>query len=74
MNAKETQNILERHFNDCLKYWMKQANMTERKAFEMALFDIRNIKHNPFSPYGEELDTETKLKFIHYREMDLGRN
>ena len=30
------------------------------------------MRHDPFSPCGDELDPETHANFIKYREMDLG--
>ena len=75
LTAKETQNILEKHFNNCYRYWLQQNNEYKniRDAFSLALEDIKAMKRDPFSPCGEELDPDTKQKFIRYREMDLGR-
>ena len=72
LNERETQLVLERFFNDCLKFWTREG-CDERNAFEKALDDVRVIKTDPFSPLGHVIDLETKEKFIHYREMDLGK-
>lgn len=72
LSKKETELTLEHFFNDCLNFWKRQGH-DERKAFECALEDVRNIQTDPFSPCGDKLDEETQLKFIHYREMDLGK-
>lgn len=72
LNEKETQIILEKFFNECLRYWRMQ-NKDEREAFEYAIRDIKRLKYNPYVPCGEEIDIVTKAKFIRYREMDLGK-
>ena len=75
LSARETQVVLEKHFNGCYKYWISQDYIDgERDAFKRALDDIRYMKYDPFSPCGEELDPETKKKVIHYRERDVGVN
>ena len=74
LSARETQNVLERHFNNCYKYWLRQGNgyKNRHEAFKLALEDIKCMRHEPFSPCGDELDPETHVNFIKYREMDLG--
>lgn len=72
LTVKETELAMERFFNDSLNFW-KRIGFDERQAFEAALEDTKKITTNPFSPRGDKLDEETKIKFIHYREMDLGR-
>ena len=72
LTAKETELAMERFFNDCVNFWNRILH-DERKAFEAALEDTKKITTNPFSPRGDKLDPETKLNFIKYREMDLGR-
>lgn len=73
LNSKETYVVLEKFFNDCLRFWRGHHGFDERKAFEFALDDVKGLRHDPFVPCGKELDVETKEKFIKYREMDLGR-
>lgn len=74
ISARETQEILERFFDDCLRFWMHQGSDHghKQKAFKLALEDVKSIHRNPFVPCGDELDAETKANFIMYREMDLG--
>lgn len=72
LDKNKTQLVMEHFFNDCLKYYHKQG-LDERKAFETALNDTRTITTDPFSPCGDKLDDDTRIKFIHYREMDLGK-
>lgn len=67
----KTEIILEKFFSECFRYWSMQGK-DEREAFQYALNDIRRIKHDPYVPSGEEIDIETKEKFVRYREMDLG--
>ena len=72
LTAKETEKVMEKFFNSSLSFW-RQIEVDERQAFENALYDTKNIKTDPFVPCGKKLDEEAKQKFIHYREMDLGR-
>ena len=72
LTVKETELAMERFFNDSLNFW-KRIGFDERQAFEAALEDTKKITTNPFSPRGDKLDQETKINFIKYREMDLGR-
>ena len=71
LNQHDTQIAMERFFKDCQIFWRRTTN-DEREVFEKALNDTRRITTDPFSPYGDKLDVETKEKFIKYREMDLG--
>ena len=71
LNAQQTQLALENFFRDCQNFWRRTIN-DEREVFEKALNDTRRITTDPFSPCGDKLDIETKVKFIKYREMDLG--
>ena len=72
LDKRETKIVLERFFNDCLKFWTRQG-CDEREAFEKSLADIKAIKNDPFYPRGRVLNEEAKLNFIRYREMDLGK-
>ena len=72
LNEKETQRALETFFNDCIKFW-KNIGFDERTAFEAALNDTKKLTTDPFMPKGKLLHEETRIKFIHYREMDLRR-
>lgn len=71
LSKRETELVMEQFFNDCLNFW-KREGYDSRNAFEKALNDVRSLERDPFSPCGDKLDEEAKLKFIHYREMDLG--
>lgn len=72
LTTQKTQLVMEQFFNDCLKFWYKKG-YDERKAFEMALNDTKNITTDPYSPFGDKLHEETRIKFIQYREIDLGK-
>ena len=72
LTAVETQLVLEKFFGECFRYW-KMQGYEERSAFEHALADVKHIKRDPYSPVGKQIDLSVKEKFIHYREMDLGR-
>ena len=72
LDKRETEIVLERFFNDCLKFWTRQG-YDEREAFEKSLADIKAIKNDPFYPRGRVINEEAKFDFIRYREMDLGK-
>lgn len=72
LNEKETEAILDKFFGECFRYWKMQGN-EERVAFEYALDDVKRVTSNPYVPTRMPIDLGAKAKFIHYREMDLGR-
>ena len=73
LNAQETQLVMEKHFRACFNFWKKSGYCKdEREAFANAIDDVRNMKRNPLTMQGEELDIETRDKFVRYREKDLG--
>ena len=71
LNQHDTQLVMENFFRECQNFWRKTVN-DEREVFEKALRDVRSITTDPNSPCGEKLDEETRIKFIKYREQDLG--
>ena len=71
LNERETQIILEQFFEDCKRHWRCEG-YDERNAFEFAISDVEVLERDLFSPLGNELDQETKEKFIKYRQQDLG--
>lgn len=73
LNAKQTQLILEKHLKACYDFWIRSGCKDERDAFANAVDDIRNLKRDPFSPCGEEIDIETRDAFVKYREQDMGK-
>ena len=73
LNKEQTQLIMEKHFKACYDYWKRSGYCKdEREAFANAVDDIRNMKRDPFSPCGEEIDIETRDAFVRYREQDMG--
>lgn len=72
LNAHQTQLIMERHFKSCYNFWLRTVH-NEREAYINAIEDVRNMKHDPFSPCGEEIDIETRDAFVRYREQDMGK-
>lgn len=72
LTEKETEVVLEKFFNECFRYW-KMQGCDDRVSFESALDDVKRVKSNPYVPTREPIDLGVKAKFVHYREMDLGR-
>ena len=71
LNERETILALEEAMRGNMKFWEHQG-YDEREAFIKALEEIKDMTTDPSSPFGEKLDVETKKKFIHYRNLDLG--
>ena len=63
IGEKETINLLDAFFEDCLKFWVKEGKDYE-VAFELAVNEVSQATHNPFSPAGDFLDEDTKQKYI----------
>lgn len=72
LTVKETELVIDKFFNECLRYWKMQLN-DERKAYEYAIDDIERMKHDPYVPKGDLIDVPTKEAYVKYRKMDLGR-
>ena len=71
LNQHDTQLIMENFFRECQNFWRRTVN-DEREVFEKALRDVSTLTTDPNSPCGEQLDEETRVKFIKYRKQDLG--
>lgn len=85
INAKETQIILEKFFNECRAFWLrdiKNEGIDEREAFRRAfewdMVEIYNFNkgclHDMYSPSGDELDYDTIIEFFKARCHDLYGN
>lgn len=70
--SKERQmEILERFFNECLRYWertLKVDSDTDKQAYINAIEDIPH--YNPYSMQGKQFDEEVRSQFRKYRLMD----
>lgn len=71
LNERETILALEEAMRGNVRFWERQG-YDEREAFIKTLEEIKDMTTDPSSPFGEKLDVETKKKFIHYRNLDLG--
>ena len=72
LSEKETQEVLEKFFNDCMGFWKRQGHEI-KEAFAFAIEDVERLTTDPFVPCGKKLDEKAKADFIRYRKMDLGR-
>lgn len=71
MTKEETMALLEKFFNECLRYWEQTLNVdsdASNKAYLNAIADIP--KTNPYKPTGEELNSEWAEEFKRYKLMD----
>lgn len=78
--AEETNEILNRFYEDCVKFWGKEINErgyeTDFTVEVLAVKDIEAISTNPFSPQGDALDVETHKQWISkkYAELNVKPN
>lgn len=71
MTREEQIVVLEKHFQDCLKFWereLKTNSDIDREPYINAIKEIPVV--NPFVPNGEALDTNIRENFIKSRFMD----
>lgn len=71
MTKEETMSVLEKHFNDCLRYWERELKVDsdlDKSAYKEAIREIATT--DPRSPYGEKLNEEWVAEFRKYRLMD----
>jgi hypothetical protein len=58
-----TVSVLARAFEDNKAFWLREGK-SESEAFELALREAGDIKHDPFSPNGAVLDEEAQESFV----------
>ncbi len=64
VNTGRQNYILERFFNECLAYWIRDGKA--EKAWELAIADIP--KTNPYSPQGLPFNEDIREKFIQEKQ------
>ena len=70
LNEKETDQILEGFFFECIKFWNRNIDDT-REAFKKAIRDIEGLTRDPNEPCGKLLDVVAQKKFVEQRKMYL---
>ena len=63
VSKEKTMEILEKFSQECYNFWMRKEG-DHFIAFRNMLRDIEEITHDPYEPYGEELDLTAKAEFI----------
>ena len=63
LNAERTKEIINSFYEDCVKFWIREGRETT-EARRLAIRDCEELKHDPFSPCGEELDLKAKDEFL----------
>lgn len=53
--------MLEQFYEECLRFWKREG---VENPEEMALNDVKNLKHNSFSPQGDVLHASELARFI----------
>lgn len=71
LSIEETLKTLDAFYEDCLTFWKQEIEnkkkngiTLEKSAKEYALNDVKNIKHDPFSPKGKLLDSDSKEQWL----------
>lgn len=70
LDEKETDQILEEFFFECIKFWNRNMEDT-RQAFKNAIRDIEGLTRDPNEPCGKLLDVTAQKKFVEQRKMYL---
>lgn len=70
LNEKETDQILEEFFFECIKFWNRNIS-SAREAFKNAIKDIEGLTRDPNEPCGKLLDVVAQKKFVEQRKMYL---
>lgn len=63
IGKKETIDLLDRFFEDCLAFWLSQGK-DNQEAFELALNETSQITYDPFTPMGDLLDPDVQREYI----------
>lgn len=75
MTKQETMEVLEKHFNDCLRYWERELKVDSDLSNEAYIHAISEIATtDPRKPCGEKLNPEWVAEFRKYRLMDCYGN
>lgn len=64
LNKQQTQIILEEHFLQCLRFWVREGK-DNKEALGLAIIDVRQTVNDPNEPYEiVPLNVEGKREFI----------
>lgn len=64
LSKQQTQIILEEHFLQCLRFWVREGK-ENKEALRLAIIDIRQTVNDPNEPYEiVPLDVEGKREFV----------
>ncbi len=75
MTKQETMEVLEKHFNACLRYWERELKVDSDLSKEAYIHAINEIATtDPTKPSGEKLNPEWVTEFRNHRLMDCYGN
>lgn len=64
MTREEQLDILENFFNECVRFWERELNVSSKESKEPLLRALEEIPTvNPYVPNGEKLDKEVVEEF-----------
>lgn len=67
MTYQQTYEVLEKFYEDCVKFWERENHEYPKVQ---ALVEVSNLKYNPFSPLGREINGFAKVDFIRKTIID----
>ena len=70
INKEDTTYLVNRFFEDCFAFWINEGK-DDRDAFEIALKEASQIKHNPFVPAGDLLDVDAQREYIEKMKKEI---
>lgn len=69
ISKEETIYLVNRFFEKCFEFWANDGK-SGKEAFDLALKETAEIKHNPFVPMGDLLDPNAQREYI--EKMRIG--
>ena len=70
ISKENTIYLVNRFFEECFTFWVNEGK-DDREAFEIALKEASQIKHNPFVPVGDLLDQDAQHEYIEKMKKEL---
>jgi hypothetical protein len=66
---KTSYDILNRFYEDCLRFWQREGGYKDYSVKELALQDVSRAENDPYSPQGEPLDKQAKQDFLKDKQL-----
>ena len=70
IGKEETIYLLHSFFQDCMAFWLREGK-SDREAIELALNEISQVTHDPFTPAGDLIDHCAKQEYINKMKGEM---